>query len=179
MIETDRLLLKPLEDSDAEAIAAKINVYEISKNLARVPYPYTLTDAHDFLAWTQTLDDRSQFFTLRLRSAPSDLIGAISYDWVEDKQHSELGYWMVQEHWGKGLMSEAARAAVHHAFDVSRLEKLSSCFFNDNPASGKVLSRAGFVSAGPCTHFSKAQNCEVPVTLMKLSKAQWQSHVAK
>jgi [ribosomal protein S5]-alanine N-acetyltransferase len=173
MIETERLLLTPLIDGDAEAIATKINNYDIAKNLARVPHPYTLHDAHEFLRWTKTLDQRSCFMTLRLKSSPDELIGCISYDWVEDKQQSELGYWMVQGHWGKGLMSEAARAMVEHAFTVSALSKLSSCFFNDNPASGKVLAKAGFQPAGPCTHFSKAQNRDVPVTLMRLTREQW------
>jgi RimJ/RimL family protein N-acetyltransferase len=179
MIETERLVLMPLVDSDEDVIARKINCYEISKNLARVPFPYTPSDAREFLEWYKTLDHRSCFMTLRLKSEPDELIGIISYDWVEDKQQSELGYWMVQEHWGKGLMSEAAQAMVRHAFDVSGLDKLSSCFFNDNPASGKVLARAGFESGGPCTHFSKAQNREVPVTLMVLSKARWQDYVTK
>jgi RimJ/RimL family protein N-acetyltransferase len=173
MIETQRLLLKPLADADAEQIVVKINTYGISKNLARVPFPYALSDAHEFLVWARKLDGRSAFMTLRLKSAPEELIGVISYDWLEDKQHSDLGYWMVQEHWGKGLMSEAAIAMVDHAFTVSGLQKLSSCFFNDNPASGKVLARAGFEVVGPCTHFSKAQNKDVPVTLMKLTRERW------
>jgi [ribosomal protein S5]-alanine N-acetyltransferase len=173
MIETERLVLLPLADEDADVIAMKINDYAIAKNLARVPFPYTLADAHEFLAWAKGFDHRSAFKTIRLKSTQADIIGVISYDWVEAKQESDIGYWLVKEHWGKGLMSEAARAMVRYAFTVSGLQSLSSCFFNDNPASGKVLERAGFETAGPCTHFSKAQGKEVPVTLMSLTRQKW------
>ncbi len=173
MIETERLVLRRLVDDDSDEIAAKINSYNISKNLARVPFPYTLADAHEFVAWTKTFDHRSSFMTLRLKAAADEIIGVISYDWVEPKQLADLGYWMVLQHWGKGLMSEAAIAMADHAFTVSGLQTLSSCFFNDNPASGKVLARAGFEVVGPCTHFSKAQNTDVPVTLMTLTRERW------
>jgi RimJ/RimL family protein N-acetyltransferase len=173
IIETERLLLRPLHDSDGPEITSKINNYEISKNLARVPFPYALADAEDFLEWAAGLDSRSAFRVIALKQKPEELIGMISYDWVEDKQCAELGYWLIQEHWGKGLMSEAARAMVEFAFTSSSLENLSSCFFDENPASGKVLARAGFEITGPCSHFSKARGHEVPVTTVALTKTQW------
>jgi RimJ/RimL family protein N-acetyltransferase len=173
IIETARLLLRPLRSNDAPEIAEKINNYEISKNLARVPFPYTLADAEDFLEWAANLDERSDFRVLSLKQQPDVLIGIISYDWAEDKQRAELGYWLVQEQWGKGLMTEAARAMVELAFTHSRLENLSSCFFNENPASGKVLAHAGFEVTGLCSHFSKARGHEVPVTTVALTKSQW------
>jgi RimJ/RimL family protein N-acetyltransferase len=173
VIETTRLLLRPLRRDDAQDIAIKINTYEISKNLARVPFPYTMADAEEFLDWAFALDHRSAFRVITLKSAPDDLIGLISYDWVEARKRSELGYWLVQKHWGKGLMSEAAIAMVNHAFDKAGIETLSSCYFDENPASGQVLRKAGFETDGPCTHFSRARNCEVPVTTMRLTRAQW------
>ena len=173
IIETERLLLRPLRDSDGPEIATKINNYEISKNLARVPFPYTLADAEDFLDWAATLDDRSAFRVISIKQQPDELIGIISYDWSHDNQRAELGYWLLQKHWGKGLMTEAAHAMVELAFTHSGLEHLSSCFFNENPASGKVLAHAGFQVTGPCLHFSKARGHDVPVTTVELTKTQW------
>jgi RimJ/RimL family protein N-acetyltransferase len=178
IIETPRLILRPLRDDDAQEIADKINSYEISKNLARVPFPYALSDAHEFLRWAKSLDGRSAFRVISLKQAPQDLIGMISYDWVEDKQFSEFGYWLVQQHWGKGLMTEAARAMVELAFTASGLDALSSCYFNENPASGKVLARVGFEDTGSCMHYSVARGQDVPVTLMMISKTHWQKKKA-
>jgi RimJ/RimL family protein N-acetyltransferase len=173
VVETERLLLRPLRLSDAEAIAEKINNFDISKNLARVPFPYTMADAEEFLDWALALDQRSAFRVISLRSGTSGLIGLISYDWVEARQNAELGYWLVQPHWGKGLMTEAAIAMVDHAFSNAAINVLSSCYFEENPASGHVLRKAGFVAGGPCTHFSRSRNAEVPVITMRLDRQTW------
>jgi RimJ/RimL family protein N-acetyltransferase len=178
MIETERLLLRPLSTHDGPAIAAKIDDYAISKNLARVPYPYHLSDAEEFLVWALQLDQRSAFRAISLKLQPDDLIGLISYDWTEDKQKAELGYWLVQQHWGQGLMTEAALAMVNLAFTHSNLDSLSSCYFNENPASGKVLEKAGFQIAGACMNYSKSRGEDVPVTTMFLSREHWRNKKA-
>jgi RimJ/RimL family protein N-acetyltransferase len=178
IIETPRLVLRPLRIDDGPAIAAKINSYEISKNLARVPFPYTLGDAEDFLKWAASLDQRSAFRVIAVKQQPNDLIGLISYDWTEAAQHSDLGYWLVQEQWGKGLMTEAACAMVELAFTESGLDHLSSCYFNENPASGKVLAKTGFQVTGTCSQYSKARQCEVPVTTVRLTRDQWRNKKA-
>lgn len=171
--ETERLLLRPLRPDDGPEIASKIDNFEISKNLARVPFPYHLSDAEDFLDWAASLDHRSAFRVIALKQQPGVLIGIISYDWNEDKNRAELGYWLEQEHWGRGLMTEAAQAMVKLAFTVSGLEGLSSCYFNENPASGKVLEHAGFVVTGVCSQFSKARGHEVDVTTVELTRENW------
>ena len=173
IIETNRLLLRPLEMNDAPAIAAKIDNYEISKNLARVPYPYHRSDAEEFIDWALQHDQRSAFRVISLKADPDTLAGLISYDWMEERQKAELGYWLVQQHWGKGLMTEAAQAMVELAFTTSGLDSLSSCYFNENPASGKVLARAGFAVTGTCLQFSKSRSEEVPVTTVTLTRESW------
>jgi RimJ/RimL family protein N-acetyltransferase len=178
IIETTRLLLRPVVKSDGPAIADKINNYEISKNLARVPFPYTLADAEEFFAWAERLDHRSAFRVISLKTSPTELLGMISYDWMEDKQTADMGYWLVPEQWGKGLMTEAAKAMVEMAFTVSDHDSLASCFFNENPASGKVLSRAGFQVTGTCSQFSKARGMDVPVTMVQLLREDWRTKKA-
>jgi RimJ/RimL family protein N-acetyltransferase len=178
MIETERLQLRRLRRTDARAIAEKIDSYEISKNLSRVPYPYHLSDAEEFLEWALQLDHRSAFRAISLKLQPHDLIGLISYDWMETVQRAEIGYWLVKQHWGKGLMTEAIRAMVELAFTQSNLDSLSSCYFNENPASGKVLARAGFEVTGTCNQFSKARSEEVPVTTVFLSRERWRNKKA-
>ncbi len=175
IIETERLVLRPVQKSDGPEIAVKINNYEISKNLARVPFPYTLADAEAFFEWADGLDYRSAFRVISLKSSPTELLGIISYDWMEDQQRAELGYWLVQEHWGRGLMTEAATAMVELAFVDSNLESLGSCFFNENPASGKVLAHAGFETTGTCSQFSIARGFEVPVTTVQLLRSDWRN----
>jgi RimJ/RimL family protein N-acetyltransferase len=176
-IETPRLILRPVMPSDAEAIAVKINDFDIAKNLARVPHPYTLADAHSFLDWLAGCKTLSAFRVIALRSSPEQLAGLISYEWAASKQNVELGYWLVKERWGFGYMSEAAQAMVQHAFDVAGVDEMVSCYFDSNPASGKVLRRAGFESVGACTAYALALGRDVPVTNMRLTRARWQALV--
>ncbi len=170
---TDRLILRPLALSDAEAITAQIGNYGVSKNLARVPYPYALSDAHWFLDWVNTFDERSLFVAITEKPTPDCLIGAITFEYAAELGNAELGYWLAQPYWNRGYMREAARAVVDHAFDGTKLGLMVSCFFNDNPNSGKVLRGVGFEANGPCMHFSKSQGIEVPVTQMRLTRERW------
>lgn len=177
-IVTKRLCLRPLLQADAPAIAQKINTYEIAKNLSRVPYPYQLSDAEDFLSWVKNANGRSAFRAICLRSEIENLLGIISYEWSEEKRDSEIGYWLLPEHWGNGLMSEAVNAMVDHAFNGSDVERIVACFFDENPASGRVLLKAGFVAVGRCKAFSKSRDSEVPVTNMQLQRSVWEGKKA-
>ncbi len=173
IITTERLLLRPLHKRDATTIAREINHFEIARNLARVPYPYELKHAEDFIAWQANLDARSAVCGVEEVRNPGLLIGVCSYEWSEAKQDAEFGYWYARHAWGKGFATETAKVLVRHAFESASLPKLVSCYHNDNPASGRVLKKAGFMATQQCTHFSVAQNREVPVTTMHLTREIW------
>ena len=175
IIETTRLHLRQLRREDAETIATLINNYEIAKNLARVPHPYELADAHAFLDWLETSKTKSRFSAICMKPDPETLQGIISYEWSEGKQNVELGYWLVQQHWGKGLMTEAAIAMVDHAFLVAGVDEMVSGHFHENPASGKVLVRAGFKVVASAMLYSNARHTEMPTNEMRLRRADWQN----
>jgi RimJ/RimL family protein N-acetyltransferase len=173
VIETERLVLRPLRDDDAMQIVSALDDFDICRNLARVPWPYHRSDALEFLEFVAGCDQRSRFSAICKHEKTDTLIGIISYEWSDAKQNAELGYWLSQPHWGKGLMTEAAATMVNHAFIENRHEILVSCFHDDNPVSGKILSRVGFERVGACSNFSKAHGKEVPVTNMRLTREHW------
>ena len=172
-IETTRLILRPLRDSDAPTICDALNDYDVSRNLARVPFPYLLSDAQVFIDWTRSLDHRSAMRALTLKRSPDVLFGIMSYEYSVAKQDAEFGYWLSKSMWGNGYGKEAARAMVDHAFEVSKLDMLVSGFFKDNPVSGKILRGVGFEQIADAMLFSKAQGCEVPITEMVLTREKW------
>ena len=174
VIETQRLVLRPLRDDDAMQIVSALDDFNICRNLARVPYPYHRDDALDFLSFVAGRDQRSHFSAICKRQTPDRLIGIISYEWSDSRQNAELGYWLSQPHWGKGLMTEAATAMVKHAFTVNAHETMVACYHDDNPVSGQILHRLGFGRIGACSNFSKAQGKELPVTNMQLTRERWQ-----
>jgi RimJ/RimL family protein N-acetyltransferase len=172
-LTTRRLVLRPLHNSDAEAITMQIGDYDVCKNLARVPYPYHVADAEDFLGWVKGFDQRSLFAAITERDGDGLLIGIISSEFAPDKDDSELGYWLAKPYWNRGYMKEAAAAMVDHAFMATPLALMVSCYHNDNPNSGKILRGVGFEDAGACTSFSKAQGKDVDITNLRLSRERW------
>ncbi len=172
IIETKRLHLRPLHLDDAKDIATQINDHDIACKLARVPFPYTLADALDFLEYARDLPQPTRISTISLAHTPQTLRGIISYEKLENG-NVDLGYWLAKPLWRQGLMTEAAIAMVAHAFSVGGVESLTSSFFDANPASGKVLQRAGFEIAGSVTLHSRAQGCDVPAQAMLLTRSRW------
>lgn len=173
MIETARLILRPVHKPDVEALVYHLNNFQIVRHTARIPQPYTRDDAFQYLDFVSTLDERSLVCALALRAIPQDLIGIISFEFSAEKNNAELGYWLSQSQWGQGLMSEAANAVVHHAFTVSKTEKLVASFHNDNPVSGRLLKNLGFSEVRQRTSFSKAQGREVATTQLEYSREAW------
>ena len=173
-IETARLLLRPLLAEDLDTLVMAINNYAIAKNLARVPFPYHQSDAESFFEFASGLGQRSFVAAICFHASPQEMVGIISYEFSAETNDAEMGYWLAEAHWGKGIMKEAARAMVDHAFDVAGHEILVSAYHDDNPVSGKVLRRVGFINAGSTRHFAKAQALEVSVTLMRLTRARWE-----
>jgi RimJ/RimL family protein N-acetyltransferase len=170
IFETPRLLLRPLRESDAAAIAEQINTEAITDNLARVPFPYGLADAEEFLSWALPQQEKSRFSAICLKHDPETLRGVISYEWLEDQEHAELGYWLAVPLWGQGLMSEAIAPMVEHAFKVANIGLITANYFKENPASGTVLRKAGFEETGACRHYCRARDLEVDAICMQLAK---------
>lgn len=147
-LETERLLLRPPKRSDAPAIAALIGEWDVAKNLGRVPYPYSETDAHEFFDRVEAKSDDQSDLTLGITLKPSGAyIGGCGVHLRENGEF-EVGYWIGKPHWGNGYATEAARAVVHAAFAKLKLEKLTAGYFFDNPASGHVLEKLGFLPDG-------------------------------
>jgi RimJ/RimL family protein N-acetyltransferase len=170
-LETRRLLLRPLRDDDAPAMARALNNYEVVKNLSRVPFPYTLEDAAQFIDLQKGFDARSRVFAIAFRAAPDELIGVIAYEFEVGDAHAEFGYWLHEACWGMGLMSEAAAALVGHAFGEGGVEELRAGYWN--PVSGRLLRRLGFEETSRMPIFSSAQNREVPAVKLRLSRLMW------
>lgn len=142
---TQRLLLRPVWPEDAEALFAAINDERIVCNLARAPWPYTPEDAREFAARAQ--DPLVPHYLLTLPGdAGQTLIGSCGLGRT-DRGEVEIGYWIARDHWGRGYATEAARAVIANAWALGH-RRLVASHYIDNPASGAVLRRLGFVPTG-------------------------------
>jgi RimJ/RimL family protein N-acetyltransferase len=142
---TERLLLRPGWIDDAALLQSAIAHESIAFNLAKLPWPYTMGDAHWYLGQKRKEGDAVFLIFTRTDAAPR-LIGGIGLH--EDRGEMEIGYWITPSEWGKGYVTEAGNAVINIARHSLRLPRLVSGHFTDNPASGKVLRKLGFKPTG-------------------------------
>jgi len=175
-LETRRLILRPPALADAAAIVRHLNNFAVAGNLARVPYPYTLAHAEAWLG--QQPDDRAPEetqFAIELRGA--GYIGQVGFD--QTGGQPELGYWLGEPFWHRGLMTEAAGAALDWLFGASAVSLVRSGVFAFNKASLKVQNKLGFVETGASMRHCLARNEEVRHIDTELSRAGWAERRAR
>ncbi len=144
-VRTPRLTLRPGWPEDAPELAQAIGHEGVVRNLARAPWPYALADAEAFLA--DFGGPETPRFVICAHAAGSvRIIGMVGVEPLASAAH-ELGYWITPDAQGRGYATEAARGALAaaHALGIRRVE---AGHFVDNPASGRVLRKLGFVPTG-------------------------------
>jgi RimJ/RimL family protein N-acetyltransferase len=169
VIETERLTLRGPRREDVKAIAVLANDRRIAANTARIPHPYRLADAEQFIA-TVNRRDGEAVFAVCLDGA---LIGACGIDPREDAP--ELGYWLGARYWNRGYATEAVRAVVDYAFGELQHEALQAGARVTNPASRRVLEKCAFQWTSVRLTRIRAINSAAPVDRFRLDRGLWLS----
>lgn len=135
--------IRSFREDDAQAIAQYANNRRIWQNLRdRFPHPYTIDDARCFLG--RVIGETPEtVFAIDIGGEAAGAIGLILHEDVE-RCSAELGYWLGEPFWGRGVMTEAVKAVTAHAFDAFSLTRVYAVPFAGNGASVRVLEKAGF-----------------------------------
>lgn len=171
-IATDRLVLRRPGFQDAARIADLINDFDVSRMLTRVPHPYALANAEDFIAHVAANQQPGEQ-ALLVEHRDMGPIGMVGFHAQAEppaagfRVDPELGYWLGRTFWGRGFATEAVSAALSWAQDGLGLRAAASGHFADNPASGRVLAKAGFLYTGEVqTRVSLARQAVAPTRMM-------------
>ena len=140
-LSTERLLLRPLQDSDAAMIAQLAGEWQVASKTGRIPYPYELSMAAEFIRCSQQNRAKEVLFAVCLRNG--DLVGCVGASL--DGDSAELGYWLGIAYWGQGFATEAAQALVQYVLSLPNTRQMTSSHLLSNPASGRVLTKLGFI----------------------------------
>ena len=142
---SQRLLLRPVWPEDWQLVLDGIADEGVVRNLASAPWPYGESDARAFTALP--IEPQYPRFLIT-RASDAALIGCIGIDRSDAfDDGAELGYWIAREHWGQGYATEAGHAVLTIARTLG-YTRVMAMHFLDNPASGRVLEKLGFVSTG-------------------------------
>jgi [ribosomal protein S5]-alanine N-acetyltransferase len=142
-VMTDTVQIRPWVHDDAAALAAGINNKKIWDNLRDyIPHPYSLADARDYIAQQQGMNPVQNFAILY----DGVLAGGAGIILKEDiyRKTAEIGYWIAEPYWNRGIATEAVKLLVAYAFATFDIVKLQAEVFEYNRASMKVLQKNGF-----------------------------------
>ncbi len=131
--------------SDAKALAAALSNKKVQDNLRDgLPYPYTEQDGIDFIS-AMLLANENDTFSFAV-TADNKVIGSIGVFRQSNihRKTAELGYYIAEEYWGKGIMTEAVNQICEYVFGNSDILRIYAEPFAYNAASCRVLEKAGF-----------------------------------
>jgi RimJ/RimL family protein N-acetyltransferase len=167
ILESERLILRPPRPADIPAMTVWLGDFSVSRNLARVPYPYTEADAEDFVA-TRGRHGEGQYSFAITRKDDGLFLGCIGLH--QEEAGHEFGYWLGKPFWGRGYATEAARSVALFAFEKLEAPFVWAGWFHDNPASGHVLAKLGARHNGSRMRESVARGAKVLCHEMLLTR---------
>lgn len=141
--------IRKWELSDAKDLAAALSNRKVQDNLRDgLPYPYTEQDGKEFISAMLSADENETFaFAITVNNMVIGSIGIFRQGNIH-RQTAELGYYIAEEYWGKGIMTEAVKQICEYVFANSDIIRIYAEPFAYNIASCRVLEKAGFQYEG-------------------------------
>lgn len=145
-LETERLILRPVEESDVTVLHPLIDDADVAGYLLNVPTPYSKAALAAWIHWAVDCVARGERYefavVLRETGLPIGACGLMDISW--ESMYAEFGYWLGKMYWGQGLMSEAARRLVRFAFEEVGLDLIHARVLAANTRSARIVEKVGF-----------------------------------
>lgn len=167
VLETERLTMRAPRLADAKAVSMLAADRRIAENTARIPHPYRLADAENFITGANKPGGECVYLVTRGKT----VIGACGI--AQQDGATEIGYWLGIEHWGKGYATEAVHALVDYAFTDLGHTALHAGARVTNPASRRVLEKCGFQWTGVGLYRIHSIKSSAPIDRFRLDHGIW------
>jgi len=135
-----RCTLRPWRVGDESSLVHHANNRRVWRNLARLPHPYTAADADAWISHAAAQSPPTDFAI----AVQDEAVGGIGIEIGRNVffRSAEIGYWLGEAYWGRGIATEALRAMTEYVFTTFDLCRLQAGVFEWNPASMRVLEKA-------------------------------------
>lgn len=159
--------------SDAPALAKALSNKKIQDNLRDgLPFPYTEKDGLDYISAMLAADKNNTFaFAVTVDDNAIGSIGAFRQGNIH-RLTAELGYYIAEEYWGNGIMTEAVKQACEYVFNNSDIIRIYAEPFAHNTASCRVLEKAGFQYEGLLKQNAIKNNKVLDMKMYALTRSQ-------
>ena len=170
-METNRIILRPWRDSDAEALFKWASDPDVGPRAGWPPHK----SVEESLEIIRTVfNDATNTWAIELKET-GEAIGAMGYgpscecDLPAREGEPLIGYWVAKPYWNQGICTEALRLMLDHIRQTTDIQSLISGHFVDNPASGRVMEKCGFVPTGEtCIDEKQYQGENRPIRVLRL-----------
>ena len=159
--------------SDVADLTAAISNKKVQDNLRDgIPYPYTEQDGVDFISAMLSADENDTFaFAITVDEKVIGSIGVYRQENIH-RQTAELGYYIAEEYWGKGIMTEAIKQICQYVFQKSDILRIYAEPFAYNEASCRVLEKAGFQYEGTLRNNAVKNGKVIDMKMYSILKAE-------
>ena len=149
-ISLGKSTIRSFRAEDAQSLRAHIDNYEVARNMSAIPHPYSLQHAEEWIATASGANPQTHFAI----TIDDKVVGGIGVI-IDDGRRgpfsahcAEIGYWLGQDFWGRGVLSEAVLAMTEWAFAELCLLRIFATVYARNPASARVLEKSGYTFEG-------------------------------
>ena len=165
--------IRKWELSDAKDLAAALSNKKVQDNLRDgLPYPYTEQDGKEFISAMLSADENETFaFAITVDNMVIGSIGIFRQGNIH-RQTAELGYYIAEEYWGKGIMAEAVKQICEYVFGNSDIIRIYAEPFAYNIASCRVLEKVGFQYEGTLRSNAVKNGKVIDMEMYSLLKAE-------
>ena len=142
--------IRSFRPADAVSLTKQVGTYSVARHMSAIPHPYSLQHAEEWIATASGRTPQTHFAI----ALDDEVVGGIGVEVGESgrlavSEHcAEIGYWLGESFWGRGIMSEALVALTEWAFTELGLVRLHAAVYARNPASARVLAKAGYEFEG-------------------------------
>ncbi|MDR0227734.1 MAG: GNAT family N-acetyltransferase [Flavobacteriaceae bacterium] len=148
-LQTERLILNQPHTDDISRLVEIMKNPIYNKNTTNIPFPYTKENGEFWvnLAIDSLASESAYIFAIRLKDNPT-IIGGIGLGIDKANNKAEMGYWLDEQYWNTGMVTEAAKALIQFGFDTLQLHKIFATHFTYNEASGRIMQKIGMQQEG-------------------------------
>lgn len=173
LLEGDHLCLRPWRHGDESAIAGHANNPNVARNLrSSFPHPYTLEHAQEWVDARLSDEGPCRQFAIEVDGEAAGSIGLTANE-SSGGRVAEVGYWLAEPLWGRGLATEAVRLVTAYGFGQLGHDRVCAWVFGWNPASARVLEKCGYILEGTLRRHMHRDGLQGDLLVYGLLREEW------
>ena len=139
-----KFIIRPFKSGDEYSLFKHINNKKIADNTLNINYPYSLENARKWVMFNMAEDKKPNTSNINFVIEISDeVVGSIGFSNIKDNE-AEISYWLSEDYWGKGIMTNAVERITKYGYEKLNLNKIYGYVFMFNHASMRVLEKIGY-----------------------------------